>query len=125
LVFCAFLINACKKDKKDKNFNAVGFWKGNYSQDPSEPPSPTKVSFALIRPDGTVRWYIGSDTSTNVIDKTTGTYTIESDSIVNVNLPEWDELSRLKIRNNSTKLVGTWGTDPSNDDGGQEEYERQ
>ncbi|MEZ5054162.1 MAG: hypothetical protein R2807_05255 [Chitinophagales bacterium] len=120
-LLCFILINACKKEKE--NFNAVGYWKGTYSNAPAAPPT-IEFCFVLFHSDGTSRWYV-DPTDTNGLNKASGTYTIESDSIINVDIPNWSEKCRLKIRVNSTKLVGTWGNTPNNNDGGHLDLVRQ
>ncbi|MEZ5053338.1 MAG: hypothetical protein R2807_00990 [Chitinophagales bacterium] len=116
------IISACTKEKQ--TFNAVGFWKGKWSNSgPSTPPD-NQYLWLLIRSDGTLRIYYDA-TDTTGSNKESGTYTISNDSILNWSIPDWGEMATVKIRNNSTKLVGTWGSSPSNNNLGQIEVDKQ
>jgi hypothetical protein len=117
------LVVSCKKDDPAVSFNAVGFWKGQWSIDPATSPNQNFL-WLLINSDGTIRVYY-DDTDTSGSNKASGTYTIASDSIINWYVADWNELSTAKIRNNSTKLVGTWGYSPSNNSEGQLQVTKQ
>ena len=123
LSICIGFFAACKKDSTTPTPSPVGFWKGTYSTSVGGPL--TNTVYYLFRSNGTMREFYGTDTTTT--NKTDGTYTV-TDSTVNwhSDYGSGNTFSyTAKIRNNSSKLVGTWGSASSNNNGGSLDVSKQ
>lgn len=118
-VLSVFAIS-CKKSSTTPKPSPVGFWKGQYSNTgPGTIPSINYVFF-LFRSDGTMREYYSS-TDTTSTNKTGQSYTVVNDSIVNWSSDYGGGATysySLVIRNNSTKMFGSWGNASSTTNGG-------
>jgi hypothetical protein len=109
------IISSCKKD--DPAPSVVGFWKGNYTANPST--TPINYVFFLFRSDGTLTEWYGLDTTTS--NRAT------SDYIVSGNNLSWssdydgggdDYGYAVSMSSDGDSIKGTWGYVPSSIDGG-------
>lgn len=117
IAFATFIIISCAKKNETPKLSPVGFWKGQYANEgPGSPPS-INYLYLLFRSDGSMRNYYSS-TDTTGTDKESGVWTFVNDSTVSWT-NNFDESYVGYIRENSTKMVGTLGTSPSNTSYGQ------
>ena len=104
LVFLSFMycLPGCKKDNVEKS--VVGFWRGQHS-----PAAGSDWSW-LLKADNTIRVYIGKDTAT-ASPKMDGTYTVTSDSTMNVSYRPAGglgvSLTNCKINASYTRIEGS------------------
>ena len=101
---------ACKKQAApiQQAPSVVGFWKGKYSNSPSDYPN---AGYAfLFRNDGTVRVYDGSDTAS--AGKAEGTYSVTGSSVKTTYVyNEAFQFSTMAIADSHwTFMEGTWGS---------------
>ena len=116
---------SCKKDETKAKFSPVGFWKGKWSNSSSPTPTPNNEFLWLtFKEDGTIR-VCYDDTDTTGSNKASGTYTVSDDNTVSWIVPDFDESSVANVRENETKLVGSWGQTPSNNNQGLLEVTKQ
>jgi len=97
-------------------YSPVGFWKGKYSLSPAVAPY-IASNFFLFRTDGTMREFYGADTTT--LNKTEGTYTVSGNTVnwtadYSGSLLEYSAV----FTSDGDSLIGTYGSSPSNSDGG-------
>jgi hypothetical protein len=110
---------SCKKDKKNEpvvqNPQVEGFWKGNMGNGDADP----NTFYALLfRNDGTVRTFTGGDGDTTNAVKAEGTYNVANGAVsTSYETANGRVITTATVTNNST-MQGTWGTDPSNSNGG-------
>lgn len=113
---------SCKKEKSSSNkLSAVGYWRGLYSSTSSAAPN-TPFALFLFRNDGTMREFYDSWGDTTGTNKTGSTYTYVDDSTITWTSTYPGPFTYsylLHIRENSTRLVGTWGNGTNTSGGGQ------
>ena len=116
VIACSFVFISCKKDKGPEAPSIVGFWKGKWGFSDAYP---THGYAALFRSNGTVRVFDGADTATAA--KAEGTYTVLG-ATVTATYTYTGSSSLMAISatvdSKFTFLEGTWGTSPSNTNGG-------
>ncbi len=114
----AFSFTSCKKDKDEKvvtqNPQVEGYWTGKIGPQNTDP---TDFYALLFRQDGTVRVFTGGTDSTTAT-KAEGSYKV-ANGAVSTSYPTANGtiITTATVTNNTT-MDGTWGTDPSNSNGG-------
>ena len=116
LLSASVMFTSCEKDDPDPTPTHVGYWKGKYGGTTAYPALPWSM---LLRSNGTVRVYDGSDTT--AASKAEGTYSISGSTLTTTYtyLTGGNSYSTSATLNSQkTFMEGTWGTAPATTGGG-------
>ncbi|MFM2283688.1 MAG: hypothetical protein RL222_1192 [Bacteroidota bacterium] len=109
---------SCKKDETDP-VTVVGFWQGKYSN----VSTPTTFSFgyaALLRSDGTCRFFSSTDTTT--ASKAEGTYSLTGSTLnatyTYISPGSGTYSVTATVNSVNAYMEGTWGSGTSTTNGG-------